>query len=71
MDPKAMAGLNQFELWMPRQAARPKKRAASTKPTATMRYGFVEASPSRALRDGEGTFPFNLGYNRGGKFIAS
>src|ERR1700693_4313169 len=38
----------------------PQIRAASTKSTASMRYGFVEASPSRALRDGEGRFSFKL-----------
>jgi len=34
----------------------PQKRAASTKPTVPMQCGLVEASPSRVLRDGEGTF---------------
>jgi hypothetical protein len=33
-----------------------KKREAATKAPARWRRGFVEASPSRVLRDGEGTF---------------
>jgi len=33
-----------------------RKAGASTKPVAAKCYGFVEASPSRVLRDGEGTF---------------
>jgi hypothetical protein len=42
-----------------KKAARPKRRAASTKTTA-MRCGFVAASPSRDLRDGEGDFARKL-----------
>jgi len=34
----------------------PKKRAAPTKPTAPMRYGFETASPFHSLREEEGTF---------------
>src|SRR5580700_4772807 len=41
----------------------PKKRAAATKPTAHVGYGFVEASPSRALRGGEGRFPLKLSHH--------
>jgi len=40
----------------------PQNRAASTKPTTTGKVGFVEASPSRVLRDGEGTFLFKLSH---------
>jgi hypothetical protein len=37
----------------------PKIRAASTKPGSPKHLGYVEASPSRAFRDGEGTFSLN------------
>jgi hypothetical protein len=37
------------------------KRAAST--TAANKKGFVEASPSRVLRDGEGTSLFTLSHH--------
>ena len=38
----------------------PQQRAAATMATASLLCGFVEGSPSRALRDGEGTFPVML-----------
>jgi hypothetical protein len=42
-----------------KKAARPKRRAAFTKATAT-HCGFVAASPSHDLRDGEGDFARKL-----------
>jgi len=42
----------------------PQKRAASTKPTACSGYGFVAASSSHALREGEGTFHINVSHYR-------
>jgi len=41
----------------------PKKRAAATKPTEPTHSGFVEASPSRVLRDGEGTATSKLSHS--------
>jgi len=41
----------------------PQMRAASTIPTLTNEGGFVEASPSRVLRDGEGTSVFKLAHS--------
>src|SRR6267142_2605356 len=38
----------------------PQVRAASTRSNATSKDGFVEASLSRVLRDGEGMFHFKL-----------
>ena len=45
--------LTQFELLQFKNCP-PEKRAASTKPIVPMRCGFVVASASHALRDGEG-----------------
>src|SRR5580765_4030544 len=42
----------------------PEGRVASTRTTATDKAGFVEASPSRDFRDGEGMFLFKLGHHQ-------
>jgi hypothetical protein len=54
-----LAGLT-CSVWMVDKAKScpPQIRAASTRPTAPKGGGFVEVSPSRVLRDGEGTFRF-------------
>jgi hypothetical protein len=41
----------------------PQVLAAATKPIPTMYHGFVVASPPHALRDGEGTVPFEMNYD--------
>ena len=46
----------QFEGWMQGKAARP-RTGGLYKTKRVLPGGFVEASPSRALRDGEGTVP--------------
>src|ERR1700674_2561983 len=47
----------------------PQERAASTRSIATNANGFVEASASRVLRDGEGTFLFTLHCRRMKSFV--
>ena len=48
----------------------PQKRAAATKPAAPMQCFYLEASPSRVLRDGEGTFAVEMSHFRRRKKIA-
>ena len=48
-----------LKVWM-RENMPAQKQAAPTKPSTCMHYGFVAASPSRALRDGEGTLHLRL-----------
>jgi len=52
--PKPCTGTIQFAN---RKTCPPRNRAASTRPIAAVCYVFVEASPSHALWDGEGTYP--------------